>query len=150
MQYLWLLTIAFFCQQDVPYKPGDQFELNLDYKFRQRPPSDNGGNLLAVNEGAGGLLPFVAIKLKVLKLEPDEVRYRVTNNKGEQVLGKKITAPSEIEFEMGFTADLKDRVKPYEYTVSFLSQERDAKSRIVIYVDQDGSFFVNGTKRGKL
>jgi len=51
---------------------------------------------------------------------------------------------------MGYTDDIKGRVTEHEYTVYFLSKDKKPVSRIVIYFQEDGTFLVNGEKRGRV
>ncbi|HET9486931.1 MAG TPA: hypothetical protein VFO54_05835, partial [Chryseosolibacter sp.] len=62
---------------------------------------------------------------------------------------KKIDLNSILVMDLGFTDDMKDRVTPHEYTLTFVSEEKVPLEVILIKVDEDGSFFVNGEKRGK-
>lgn len=152
MIFAWMLYAVLLVHQgDVPYKPNEHFELKLDYTFRQRPPADRASaNMLERQPSSGALLPYVTIQLKVITLQPDETRLRITTNDNNVIRHKKVQPQDEIKFDMGFAADMKDRVKPYEYIVSFLSSDKKDRSRIVISVAEDGTFIVNGEQRGKL
>jgi hypothetical protein len=147
-----LLTVLFF--QALPYKPNEEFEIKLDYKFKQRPSVEASKINLSESRAehdrrtSTGVLPYLILNLKMLKLN-NETRVRVSNNTSNKVYNKKISEGVTIPIDMGFTADVKDRVAPYEYTVTFLSPEKNETSRIVIFVDEDGSFLVNGEKRGR-
>jgi hypothetical protein len=54
-----------------------------------------------------------------------------------------------LALDMGFTDDMIDRVHAHEYTLTFIDANKLPVNRIVINVAEDGSFFVNGEKRGK-
>jgi hypothetical protein len=95
------------------------------------------------------MLPYLDIKLRLVKLQPEEVRLRIVNNKGESVFGRKIKEGDVAPINMGFTDDIKDRVSAHEYTATFLTADRRETSRIVITVNKDGTFLVNNEKRGK-
>jgi len=151
-----LFAVLFFTamQQDVRYKPNDEFDVKLQYEFRQRIiehatiyPSDGSG--ASVRKASSTLLPYLDIQLKMLKLHRDEVRLRIVNNKGESVYGRKVKEGDVASINIGFTDDVKDRVSAHEYTATFLTADRKEISRIVITVNEDGTFLVNNEKRGK-
>jgi hypothetical protein len=149
----WIISILFFLLQDqVPYKPSEHFELKLDYEFKQRPAENTSTVYMQESNRNSGpsLLPFLAIQLKVLKLQPDEIRLKIFTNDGATVANRKVQEQQLVKFDMGFTADLKDRVLPHEYTLLFLSGDKKEISRIVVFVAADGSFLVNNEQRGKL
>jgi hypothetical protein len=99
---------------------------------------------------SSGPLPYLILNLKILKINPDEYRIKVQNNAKLQLLSKKLEEDMMVKIDMGFTDDLKDRTSPYEYTVSFLSKGKKETCRIVILVDEEANFLVNGERRGKL
>jgi hypothetical protein len=150
---LALITILL---QDITYKPKEEFEIKLDYQFKQR-TLDNPSSAVHLNETrreherrtSTDQLPYLILKIKMLKLAENEVRVRIVNNLEQQVYNKKIDENTVIALDMGFTADIKDRVKPYEYSVMLLSPDKTETSRIFIQVEADGSFLVNGEKRGR-
>lgn len=150
-----LFAALFFAAvlQDVRYKPNEEFDVKLQYVFRQRViehstvyPADGGA---AVRKSSSTMLPYLDIELKMLKLQSDEVRLRIVNNKGESVFGRKVKEGDVAPINMGFTDDVKDRVSAHEYTATFLTADRKEISRIVITVKEDGTFLVNNEKRGK-
>ena len=152
-----LFAALFFAAilQDVRYKPSDEFDVKLQYEFRQRLIHDNSTVYPSDGTGAGGrktsstMLPYLDIKLTMLKLQPQEVRLRIVNNKGESVYGRKVKQGDVAPINMGFTDDVKDRVSAHEYTACFLTADRKEISRIVITIKEDGTFLVNNEKRGK-
>lgn len=150
---LVILVLVFF--QDLPYKPKEEFEIKLDYKFKQR-PSNELSSAINLNETraerdrrtSNDQLPYLILQVKILKLN-NETRYRLSNNLIGKAAAKKIEEGDVLYIDLGFTADIKDRITPYEYTLTFLSPEKNETSRILIRVDEDGSFLVNGEKRGR-
>jgi len=152
-----LFTALFFSAllQDVRYKPNDEFDVKLQYEFRQRVMNENStiypsdGSGAGVRKTSSSMLPYLDIKLKLVKLQPEEVRLRIVNNKGESVFGRKIKEGDVALINMGFTDDIKDRVSAHEYTATFLTASRKETSWIVITVNEDGTFLVNNEKRGK-
>jgi hypothetical protein len=141
--------------QDAPLKPKEEFDLKLQYEFKQRDQVNTNSVKFdetvaeAERRTSTALLPYVGINLKLLKLAAEEVRVKITDNAGKNIINKKIKQDDVISFNMGFTDDMKDRVTAHEYTVRFLDDDRKELSRILISVMEDGSFFVNSEKRGK-
>lgn len=153
MKSLSFILFMFFFQ-DLPFKPKEEFEIKLDYKFKQRPSPER--SVVNLNETraehdrrtSNDLLPYLVLQVKMLKLN-DESRIRVTNNLDSKAFNKKIEEGIVVPLDLGFTADVKDRVTAHEYVITFLSPQKSEVSRILINVDKDGSFFVNGEKRGR-
>ena len=140
----------------VPYKPGEEYKLDLDFKFKQRPVNDP--SVFNYEETkqehdkkqyAAGPLPYLFINCKILKLGAEEVRIRVINERGDAVVSKKVEVESTIKIDLGYTSDMKDRVSPHEYTIYFLSAKRKELSRIHLFIQEDGTFLVNEEIRGK-
>lgn len=154
MKYLISLLI-FAIAQDLPYKSKEEFDIKLDYKFKQRPQTD--ANTFTMNESkqdydkrtSRAPLPYLALNIITLKLSEQEVKVKITNNQNQNSLTKKVEVGSTIPIDFGFTDDVKDRVAPYYYKIIFLSAKKAEVSQITIEVLEDGSFMVNGEKRGK-
>jgi hypothetical protein len=152
MNSAWIISVLLFLLQDpVPFKPNEQFELKLDYAFKQR-PAENSSTVYMDNSrnSTTSMLPFLAIQLKLISLRPDEIRLKIITNDGVTVTTKKVQEQQVVKFDMGFTADLRDRVLPHEYTIVFLSGDRKEVSKIVVSVAKDGAFLVNNEQRGRL
>jgi hypothetical protein len=153
MKSLSFLLFMFFFQE-LPFKPKEEFEIKLDYKFKQRPsPEHSVVNLSETRADferrtSNDMLPYLILQVKMLKLN-DETRVRVSNNLDSKAFTKKIEEGIVVPLDLGFTADVKDKVTANEYVLTFLSPGKSQVSRILIHVDQDGSFFVNGEKRGR-
>lgn len=150
-----LLILVLFIIQDIPLKPADEFDIKLDYNFRSRPVADY--NTVVLGETprgykqrtSEGVLPYLILHIKPLKLPTEKMRVRVSNNRDERALQKKVEINSDIELDLGFTDDMKDRVTPHEYSLTFMDDKKLPVDKIVINIAEDGSFFVNGEKRGK-
>jgi hypothetical protein len=139
----------------VPYKPESEVEVNLDYQFKQRPPADP--FTWNVNETRKDYdrkmdmsqLPYLMVDVIVTAVQPDEKRVRVV--KGDHVaLNKKITQGMHLSVDFGFTADIKDRIIPHVIYILFMDENRDDLRKVVLLVEEDGTFRVNGEKRGQL
>lgn len=150
MHYL-IFILAFVFFQDVPYKPSEEFEVKLDYQFRQRPVGDHNTVHLGkeVDRRSTSVLPYLILNIKMLKLPEDKMRMQVATNRRDKSTYKKITLNTVVELDLGFTDDMKDRVTAHEYTLTLLTQDKKPAEIILIEVTEDGAFYVNGEKRGK-
>lgn len=150
-----MLLIAFALAQDLPLKPKEEFEIKLNYQFKNRPTPDLSSVRLDETREerdrrvSTAPLPFLILNIKMLKLSQDEVKVRISNNLTNRVITKKVEAGTIIPLEIGFTDDAKDRVTPNQYFVTTLSPRKTETNRIEILIEEDGTFLVNGEKRGK-
>ena len=154
MHSLVFILVTLFLQ-DVPLKPKEEFEIKLDYQFRQRPQPDHNtvqlGNTRSDYERRSGssVLPYLMLEITMLKLPVQKMRVQVTSNTNERAMNRKVSVGTPFELDLGFTDDMKDRVTAYQYTLTLLSDDRKPVETITLAIDEDGSFFVNGEKRGK-
>ncbi len=148
---LCLLSIFFF-QDPVPYKANEEFELKLDMQFKKRPAPDL--NRVDLDKRtlptAGMNAPYLNIDLKVLKPVQEEFRVKVVKNNSDVLMSRKFDPSVVIRLDLGFIDDIKDHISPYQYTITFFSKEKDPMSRIEIFFEKDGTYIVNGEKRGKI
>ncbi len=150
-----ILILAIFLLQDIPFKPKEEFEIMLDYNFRPRPLADN--NTVHLDETprgfrqrtSEGVLPYLVLHVKPLALPGEKMRIKISSNRDGKVTMKRAIVNSQIELDLGFTDDMKDRVTSHEYTLVFLSSDKEPIDKIVISIAEDGSFLVNGEMRGK-
>jgi hypothetical protein len=152
MKLLWVGIISLVLFQDqVPYKSNDEFDLKLDLQFKQRPRSETKVEFDRRTLPAGGMnAPYLYLNLKVLKVVPEEVRIKVLKNNAETLLARKFDPDLVVKLDLGFTDDIKDRVTAYQYLITFLSKEKSVLSKIEIFFETDGTYLVNGEKRGKI
>lgn len=156
MKFVALCVCLSFLLQDLPLKPKEEFDIKLNYQFKQR-PANNQSNTVNLDESrkdyerrtSTDLLPYLVLNIKMVKLGSEEVRVRITNNHEKKSYVKKLEEGQVVPLDLGFTDDVKDRVSPHEYILTFQSPKKSDISKIVIHIDEDGSFFVNGEKRGK-
>lgn len=143
-------------QQDVHYKPSDEFVIELDFKFKQRLGVDH--TIVDFTEtreeqtkkqSLGAPLPYLVLKCKILKLQTNEVRVRAISNTGHMLFSRKAQTGLEFKLDIGFTDDMKDRVTAHEVIIYFLSSSKEDMSRIRLNVMEDGTFTVNDEIRGK-
>ncbi|HEX5169386.1 MAG TPA: hypothetical protein VFW11_09440 [Cyclobacteriaceae bacterium] len=150
MKLIFLLYVLTF-QDNTPYKPNDEFELKMDYQIKQRSPTDSKVLDYSGLAKSTGPLPYLTLDLRILKINDGEDRVRITDNTNATMLNKKLKPGLVLKLDLGYTDDMKDRVTPYEFTVMLLNADnKEAVSQIVILIDEDGNFLVNGEKRGKL
>jgi hypothetical protein len=155
MKLALTLLVAFVFVQDLPLKPKDEFEIKLDYQFKSRPAQD----LSSIHYDetrkeherrvSTALLPFLILNIKFLKVSQDEVKVRITNNLTSRVAVRKVAAGTTIPLEVGFTDDAKDRITAHHYILTLLSPKKAEINKIEIVIEEDGTFLVNGEKRGK-
>lgn len=150
-----LLSCLLFVQNDVPFKAKDEFEIKLDYQFKER--GDYSSGTIVYSEKKRELdgnvtktvLPYVVVKLKLLKLN-NETSFKVdTNIRSAFMIKKHIEIGKEYRMDLGFASDMKDHVTANEYIISLFSPEKEMVSKITIVVESDGTFKVNDEKRGK-
>jgi hypothetical protein len=154
MKSICLLLISLSIFQDVPLKTKEEFEVKLDYQFKQRPAGEASQTLRFEQASdskpvnSGSLLPFLILNIKVIKLN-GATRVKISNNLERSGITKKIKSEEAIPIQIGFTDDVKDKVTANEYVLTFLDADRKEIDRIVMLIDGEGFFFVNGEKRGK-
>jgi hypothetical protein len=142
-------------QEIVPFKPSDEFELKIDYKFEERPSSDGSkveydvASNQVTRKAATGPLPYLRLQLTLLKLSQEEVKVRVINSKGNLVYNRKAAEGTVIKLDIGFIDDVKDHMTPNEFTAFLYSDSKKTTSRIHLMIMEDGTFVVNDEKRGK-
>lgn len=152
-----LITLILFSQDEVPYKAKEDFEIKFELEFKQRIHTD-AGRTVHLDESrsdyekrtSATVLPYLKLSVKILNVNASEAKLKVTMDDHELVYSKKVTAGMEFKLEPGFTDDVKDRVSGYKHVIQFYSSDKKVVSRIVIEFDEDGNYFVNGEKRGKV
>lgn len=150
MRLLALLVVFLFSQDETPFKPNHEFELKLNFEFKSRPVDTTIRFDKQHSNNSTGPLPYLNVNLKVIKLGAGEVRVKVTKTGGVNVLSKKTEADMMIKLDLGFTDDIKDGVTANEYRIVFFSPDKEPISRIDILFEKNGSYFVNGERRGKI
>jgi len=150
---LYFLIFIFTDQTEVRYKSRDEYDLKMDYKFKDRPPEENKPAYEADPKRAqksSGQLPYLVMTITVLSVTDQEVRVKVTDINRKTRLNRKVAKDSKIEIDWGFSEDVKDHIVPHVYTIDFLDEQKIPVSRIFLVVEEDGTLLVNGEKRGKL
>lgn len=152
---LFLILIAFsFLQEQVPFKAADEFQVNIDLKFIDKPSGYNtntfsgSGDRLDTKK-AGMQFPFLKVNISQLKIREDEEKIIAIDSKGKQLLKKKTSPIPELRFDMGFIDDLKNNDAANEINVFFLSKDKKELRKIVFQVLPSGVFTVNGQWHGQ-
>lgn len=149
MHLIVYFLMPFLFQESTPFKPDDEYQFTLNYEFRNKAGIDrfavDWSNTQKYSEGT---LPFATVTIKPLVLSKEEEKAKIITNLGHRIYSRKASTDTDIVIEMGFTDDLKDHISVYEFDIIFFSGKRDV-SRINLFVDKEGTFFINGNKRGK-
>ena len=156
MNVLLFVLASILPQDSVPFKATDEFEIKLNFQFKDRAQADP--NKVQLDQTrkeyershSRGQLPYLFLDFRVLKQQPTELRVRVLENNNKTVHNKKVDINTVLKLELGFTDDIKDHVGPYEYTILLMDDDKKPVSRVVIYFKQDGTYLVNGQTRGKI
>jgi len=156
MNLLLIFLASVLWQDPLPYKATEEFELKLNFEFKERQRGDPNKVVLDQthkeyeHSRGSGPLPYLFLDFRVLKQQPAEVRVRVIENNADVVYNKKVDLNTVVKLELGFTDDIKDHVGPYEFTILLLDEGKQPVSRVVIYFKSDGTYLVNGQIRGKI
>jgi hypothetical protein len=154
MAILLSFFLFFPIQDGLPYKPKEEFEVKLNYEFRQRSlptnyTADYSEGRTDRDKKSSDLLPYLILKIKLLKLPNDEVKVKGTHSDKSIFLNKKVQEGDTFTLDLGFTDDLKDYVTPHEYDLVLLNKEKKEINHIHLFVKEDGTFTINGEVRGK-
>jgi hypothetical protein len=149
--FIFLLFSLLF-QDQVPTKAAREFEISTKYELRKKPVSDQPKIVFEQKENnresGTDMLPYLIINLKVKKWGTDVEQIRVVDSNGKQFLKKKQADEGLYTWDMGYVDDIKDKVTPGKFFVQFL-REKKLTEQILVQVEEDGTFLVNGEKRGK-
>lgn len=136
-------------QDSLRYKPSDEFEAKIDLSFKKR--ASDGINTFKFSESAKKRtmdtpIAFLTIHFKILKLN-NEVKMKVL--RGREGRTTKIKVGSVEKIEMGFIEDIKSNGQPAHIILRFLNDQKVETCQVILMIDEDGTFLVNGQKRGK-
>lgn len=152
-----VIAFILFSQDNTPFKAKEDFEIKFDLSFKQRTHLDD-GRTVHLGETRSEYdkrtsttpLPYLKLHVKILIVQQNEVKFKVVRDDQSTTLSKKVVQGVEFKLELGFTDDIKDRVSGYKHVIRFYSPDKEVTSKIVIEFDEDGNYFVNGEKRGKV
>lgn len=143
-------------QDDVPFKPDDEFVIKFVFTFNKRGEANKTDLVLSqvatstYDRPDTSPLPFMEATLELLKKPENEVKVKLVRDNDFPVTKKKITEGMKMSVFSGFVDDIKDQVAGYNHVIYFLDKDGTAISKIVIEFDEEGFYTVNGKKRGKL
>jgi hypothetical protein len=150
---LYLSLFLFFWQStEIPFRAKEDFQVELKYDLKARPAKDpNAVTFEAgrVSSNSTGALPYLTVNVTILNPKVEEIRFRCENNLGKSVFNKKADKSLRYVIDMGYIDDLKDRVEPHGYTLFAIADNKSSLNKIEFIVLEDGTFMVNGEKRGK-
>ncbi|HZY83056.1 MAG TPA: hypothetical protein VFE50_26235 [Cyclobacteriaceae bacterium] len=153
--FLYLIPFLLLWQtSEVPFRAREDYQVELKYSLKQRPAKDHNSvtfeqkNIEDRKPGSGPL-PYLVVNVKVLNHKQEEIRFRCENNFGRAIFNRKAEKSLDYEIDMGYIDDLKDRVTPYAYTLYAVADNKESLNKIELMVMEDGTFMVNGEKRGK-
>lgn len=156
MHTLFILGALILQLQVAPYKPAEEFKIELEYKFKPRPATDNAMIDLTETQkdkerrhAVGTPLPYLIVHLSFLQLSDKEFRVKCFDNHNKNKLSRKVELNKEYIIDLGYTDDMKDRITAYEFHVTLMSSDKEEASRIHLLVEKDGTFLVNGVMKGK-
>jgi len=154
---LWIGLLFFLQSAGPPYKASDEFEVKIDFQIKARPLTpDNNASKIDLTETTdvrekkqAGPSPYLAFKVKFLKLSDQEVKVKITDGSGKTVYQKKSKEGSVINLEMGFIEDIKKGLVSGEYKILLLSPEKKPATFIHLLVSREGTYKVNEVLCGK-
>jgi hypothetical protein len=141
--------------QDIPYKPDEEYTIRVDLKFKPRPMAD--ATRVEISETRAEYdrrtstdqLPFLNLYITTKESAWKETRLKVLRD-GKVLMGnRKIELGKELKIEVGFTDDAKDGISGQEHIVYYMDESKKEISRIVITIEKNGDYIVNGVKRGR-
>ena len=151
---LYILLIGFLIPQDqIPLKPKKEFEIATKYELRKK--SDHDANQIVFDRSDDSkrsndsdLLPYLTLQFTIKKWTSGVTQIKITDSVGKIYLRKKASDDGRYSLDMGYVDDMKDKVTARKFWVAFLKNKKIVE-QISIEVEEDGTFLVNGEKRGK-
>lgn len=142
--------------QDIPYKPEQEYTIRLDLKFLSRASANT--TQVKMSESREEYLrrtnttqlPHLTLYLTITETNQGEVRMKILRDGATYVNNRKIELGKEFKLEVGFTDDAKDKVSGYNHTIYFLDAAKKQVNKIVIAIEENGDYQINGEKRGRL
>jgi len=153
-QILVLLGVLFAVNlyaQDVPFMAHEDFEFELDYKFETKPPPEqNKVNMVEEVQYTADLLPYVRMNFSFPNPPEDAFRVRVLSGRGGIIKSRKMKKIDVLDLDLGFADDIKDRVKPHSFYIYIENKDKERISKIKIFVEESGNFYLNDKLYGKI
>lgn len=145
-----LASLVLHSQEDIPFLPADQFKSKIDLIFKKRESSDP--STYTFSDGSQPKktidtpIAFLAINFTLLRAD-GEVKVNVINGRSERANRVKVGTP--VKIAVGFIEDVKNNGEDVEINLIFSNDLKKPIRKVTFKIGQDGSYFVNGEKRGK-
>jgi hypothetical protein len=140
-------------QDDVPYKPDDEFQVSIDLNFKTKESkygistyTQNGERL---DRASPTPLPFLNVSVTQFKVQSDEIKVIALDSRGKTLQKKNVSADLILHFDMGFVDDLKNGSSNNQIILYFLSEEKKKLRKITFSISPTGVFEVNGKWHGQ-
>lgn len=141
---LLMVCVSGFCQQP-PYKAVSEFEANIDLSFRDKPTKDIDTFIYSdQKKEPNGPTAYLIIQFKLLVSNSE---FRIRMIQGEKSSSSKIKVGEVKKIEMGFVDALKENESQLQLIL--LDDKKNEISQILISIEKDGTFLMNGEKRGQ-
>lgn len=151
--FVFFLFFVGFQDDVVPYKPDDEFQVNIDLSFKIKESkyglstyNQNGERMDRVSSKP---LPFLNVSVNQFKVQGDEVKVVAVDSKGKTLTKKNVSTDLVLHFDMGFVDDLKKGTANNQIFIYLLSQEKKKLRKITFAVTATGVFEVNGKWHGQ-
>jgi hypothetical protein len=149
---LFFLLFQYLQDPGIPYRNKEDFQVDLKYDLRSRPA--NNPNSFQFDQAPNqkpktGMLPYLVVSVKIMNVTTQETRFKCEDNKGNIRFTKKLPKGATFLIDMGYIDDIKDQLAPNTYELFALSADKALLNRIHLRIEKDGTFLVNGEKRGK-
>ena len=141
-----LLILTTLKAQEVPFKLKEEYETKIEVVFKAREARSPNSVNLEGEQFSKGLISFLYIHFKILVSNGEE-KIRIIHGRKDKI--RKITIKEDIDLEMGFIEDLKSKESPGMVTLILLTAKKEPVSKVILLIEEDGTFLVNGVKRGK-
>jgi hypothetical protein len=136
-------------EPDIPLLSMQSFEYVLDYNFKNKPSPDV--DYLKKNPAyKTHPLPYVKMTFIVDGEVHNFFRYKVINNFNLTIKNKRFKGLEQIELDIGFTEDIKDRITAHSYSIIFYNDDKKAISMILINFTEEGDMYINENLLGKI
>jgi hypothetical protein len=136
----------------VPDRGKDDFQVELKYELRSRPAVAHNTVSLdptGVKHQKTGMLPYLLVTVKIFNVKTEEVRFRCEDYTKHVVFNRKLPKAASFVIDMGFIDDIKDGLSSNVYTVYAFSEDKEPLNKVEMRIEKDGTFLVNGERRGK-
>lgn len=153
MRALFLLLVVPFFLQDVPFKPDNEFDIQLNFVMRNEPQDYSKGTQQIdqrMDNRADTKLPALVATIRLLKVQPSEARVIVQNQFSHVLFNRKIKGPMSFDIDMGYIADIQDGTSSRTFDIQLLDDKHNPVSHIAIEFRDGKDFYVNNEQRGAI